>query len=318
LTRAIRSFYNNTQKSFIDAFRRRNNLKAQYRKIKNRVSILNQHNPKFRDPENLLKDSDRSVLECLAKILGTNDKTPAKLLDRLGFLSQGIFGRTLGNKPTYKDIVETACNKLNLPKPLSSHQGEQSIAIHCFKEMYQKLSPTQKEEYENALRKQSESLKYLNPSLAPSMISAGAIIAGKMSGFGVYLAASTLVGAITSTIGVTLPFVFYTTMSSAISIFLGPVGWIAVGAMVIGSIFGPDFSKVTQGIILIASIRAERELEWKVLRGKAKEELKSTSREMHRNFFEIIMLGLTLLMFWLTIPLLMFLVAILVAKLRAS
>jgi uncharacterized protein YaaW (UPF0174 family) len=316
LKQAIKKSYNNTHKSLIDAIHHRNSLKVQYHRIRNRVSIINQHNPKFVEPVKLLKDSDSSVLECLAKILETNDKSPEKLVSRLDFLSQGIFGRTFGAKPTYKEIVETACKKLNLPKPSSPYQGEQSIAIHCFKEMYQKLSPFQKEEYEDALKKQGELLRHLNPSLAPSMISAGAIISGRMSGFGVYLAASTVVGAITSTIGITLPFIFYTTMSSAISIFLGPVGWIAVGAMVIGTIFGPDFSKVTQGIILIASLRAEKELEWQVLLGKARKELKSLSREIRSNFFKIIVLTLTLLLFWCAIPLLTLLVVILVIKLH--
>jgi uncharacterized protein YaaW (UPF0174 family) len=264
---AIVQFYKTTHASLVNAIRRQNSLNAQYKKIQNEVRILNLRNPKSLEPVKLLKDSDSSVVDCLAKILETNDKFSEKLIERLCSLSQGIWGRTWGGKPTYQDVVETVCNKLNLPKPLSPYQGEQSIAIHCFREMYKKLSPSQKEEYENALKKQSESLKHLNPSLTPSMISAGAIIAGRMSGFGVYLAASTLVGAITSTLGITLPFVFYTTMSSAISIFLGPVGWIAVGAMVIGSLFGPDFSKVTQGIILIASLRTEKELEWKISRG---------------------------------------------------
>ena len=180
--------------------------------------------------------------------------------------------------------------------------------------MYKKLSPTKKEEYENVLRQQGQLLKTLNPSLAPSMISAGAIIAGKMSGFGVYLAASTLVGAITSTLGITLPFIFYTTMSSAISIFLGPVGWVAVGAMVIGTIFGPDFSKVTQGIILIASLRAEKELEWKILISDVRKDLKSIFIKLQKNLLKILGLGLILLLYWLAIPLLIFIFAIFIEK----
>ena len=39
--------------------------------------------------------------------------------------------------------------------------------------------------------------------------------------------ASTLVGGLTSAIGLTLPFAFYTGMSSVLSIVTGPVGWIA-------------------------------------------------------------------------------------------
>jgi len=39
--------------------------------------------------------------------------------------------------------------------------------------------------------------------------------------------ASTFVGGVTSVIGVTLPFAFYTGMSSVLSVVTGPIGWIA-------------------------------------------------------------------------------------------
>ena len=132
LIKAIKKSYSNTQNHFFDAIRNRNSLKARYHKLQTKASILKKNNPKFFKPEELLKESDSSVL-CLARILDTKEKSPIKLIARLGSLSQGFFARTLGDQPTYQDIVNTACKKLNLPKPLSPYKGEQSIAIHCFK-----------------------------------------------------------------------------------------------------------------------------------------------------------------------------------------
>jgi hypothetical protein len=301
-------FYNKTYRNFIIASRGRKNLKTQYQQQKNAIAILKQNNPRFFGPEKLLDDCDTSVRQCLAKILGTKNTSSSKLIERLCSLSQSILDKALFAQPRYEDVIKTVCSKLSLPRPELPYQGEQSIAVYCFKEMYQKLSPSQQKEYENALRQQAKSLKHLNPSLTPSMISVGAIIAGRMSGFGVYLAASTLVGSITSTIGVTLPFVFYTTMSSAISIFLGPIGWAVAGAMVIDALFPPKVSKVTQGIILIASLRAEKELEWEASCCRAKEQLKITFEKIQSNDRKIIYLGLVLLSYWLIVPALILLI----------
>lgn len=310
ITKHCRKVY----KEFVKVLGYRVYLRTCYRQEQKKIAAIAQHNPNFFDPEKLLNDSDSSVRKCLAKILGTNETSSSKLLERLGSLSQGILDRSLGTKPTYKDIVEATCQKLNLPKPSSAIQGEQAIAIHCFKDMYQKLSPSQRKEYEAALREQSESLRHLNPSLTPSMISVGAIIAGRMSGFGVYLAASTLTGAVTSAIGVTLPFVFYTTMSSAIATFLGPVGWMVAGAMIINTLFSPDFTKVAQGVVLIASLRAEKELEWKAILNEARERLRSISKEIQSCLFKLLYLGLILLAYWLTIPALVVLLIVFLSR----
>ena len=59
-----------------------------------------------------------------------------------------------------------------------------------------------------------------------------ALGAAQLSGFGVYLLASSTVGAITSVLGITLPFAFYTGMYSVISFVIGPVGFLVMGVMI--------------------------------------------------------------------------------------
>lgn len=64
----------------------------------------------------------------------------------------------------------------------------------------------------------------LSKSEIASISSLATISAAQLSGFGVYLLASSTVGAVTSLVGVTLPFAFYTGMSSVISVAIGPIG----------------------------------------------------------------------------------------------
>jgi uncharacterized protein YaaW (UPF0174 family) len=57
------------------------------------------------------------------------------------------------------------------------------------------------------------------------LVSGGTMLAAKMSGFGVYLLASTVLGSLTKALGLTLPFAVYMGMSQAIALVLGPIGW---------------------------------------------------------------------------------------------
>jgi hypothetical protein len=50
------------------------------------------------------------------------------------------------------------------------------------------------------------------------------------AGFGAYLALTTIIHAVATTVlGITLPFAFYTTATSALSLLTGPVGWLLAG-----------------------------------------------------------------------------------------
>lgn len=77
-----------------------------------------------------------------------------------------------------------------------------------------------------------------------------------MSGFGIYLLASTTLGTLTGVIGITLPFVVYTTMSSAIAVIIGPVGWIGAGLFTLWQLTSPSYKRVIPAILYICALRA--------------------------------------------------------------
>lgn len=64
------------------------------------------------------------------------------------------------------------------------------------------------------------------------LIPTAAIIAGQSTGFGIYLATTTGLSALSTAIGVTLPFAAYQGATTALGVMLGPVGWIVAGSAI--------------------------------------------------------------------------------------
>lgn len=91
------------------------------------------------------------------------------------------------------------------------------------KKNFKNLSQEEKKDLETQLTTQARKEGFSNAEIA-SISSLATIGAAQLSGIGVYLLASSTVGAITGLVGVTLPFAFYTTMSSVVSFAIGPAG----------------------------------------------------------------------------------------------
>lgn len=83
----------------------------------------------------------------------------------------------------------------------------------------------------------------------------GAISAAQASGFGVYLLATTTLGAITQSLSITLPFVIYTGLTKAISIIIGPIGWAGLGFSVFWKLTGPDWKRLLPALVYIITVK---------------------------------------------------------------
>src|SRR5690606_19261128 len=94
-----------------------------------------------------------------------------------------------------------------------------------FKTIIDNLSKEQKAEFEKQIKLIAEQ-EGLTSEQIKSLNTIGLLTAANLSGFGMYVMASTVVGGISGVLGVTLPFAFYTGMSSFLSFITGPVGWI--------------------------------------------------------------------------------------------
>jgi hypothetical protein len=65
----------------------------------------------------------------------------------------------------------------------------------------------------------------------------------------------------TTGLGITLPFGVYMAISSALSVVLGPVGFIGLGLFALLKITGPEHQKMTTAVVAICAIRSRIEME---------------------------------------------------------
>ncbi len=64
--------------------------------------------------------------------------------------------------------------------------------------------------------------------------------------------ASTVVGGLTSILGITLPFAFYTSMSTVLAVVTGPIGWTIGLGYIAYSFRNDDFDSATNKIFSYA------------------------------------------------------------------
>ena len=76
-----------------------------------------------------------------------------------------------------------------------------------------------------------------------------------ISGFGVYLMASTVLGGLTSVLGITLPFAVYMGMSQMIALAIGPVGWLALFGGLAFTLNQPNWQRLTLAVVYASVIR---------------------------------------------------------------
>ncbi len=149
--------------------------------------------------------------------------------------------------------------KLDISQPaLTTQDLEILIAQKVLRTVWEQMTPEQRVEMEAELRQMAQQFDK-GGALAASTSIFATLTAAKLSGFGVYLLASTSLGALTGVIGVTLPFAVYTTMSSAIAVILGPVGWIGAGLFAIWKLTGANYKRLIPAVLYVSVLRAQQE-----------------------------------------------------------
>lgn len=206
----------------------------------------------------ILKRASTEEIEGLANLLKCDPNIESIFLNLQSYAGSNI--KKLGNSLTYKGIVCKVAGKLKIDylPDQTSQEIEIKINQKIFETMWNKMSDEEKNEMKAKLEEMAK--KYDKSGVMSSSALVGALIAGNLSGFGVYLLASTSLGALTGVLGVTLPFAVYTTISSAISVILGPVGWIGTGLFVIWKLTGPNYKKLIPAIVYISNLRSKQEL----------------------------------------------------------
>ncbi|BAY96492.1 hypothetical protein NIES37_04250 [Tolypothrix tenuis PCC 7101] len=213
------------------------------------------------DLKYLLNRASFEERKALADILKASKPTADSIVDRLCEKSQDavsyVFNEIFDDQPSYQKIVRRAAKKLKIKceKYEPASEMEVKIAQKVMATMLEKMTPEQKREMEQQLRETASQFDKGTELLGSTSIFL-ALTGAKLSGFGIYLLASTTLGTLTGVIGVTLPFVVYTTMSSAIAVIIGPVGWIGAGLFTIWQLTEPSYKRVIPAILFICALRA--------------------------------------------------------------
>jgi len=131
-----------------------------------------------------------------------------------------------------------------------------------------RLENLDKDQLQSILKHADENLKKRAQQMGISFIPAASVVAGELSGFGIYLATTTGLGAISSAIGVTFPWAMYQGATTILGVMLGPIGWAIAGAGVVGGIaflnqwFKRNDQKLTAVVIAIIIAIRENPYEW--------------------------------------------------------
>jgi len=132
-----------------------------------------------------------------------------------------------------------------------------------------RLENLSEDELQSVLNQADENLKKRAQQMGISFIPAASVVAGELSGFGIYLATTTGLGAISSAIGVTFPWAVYQGATTALGLILGPIGWalagagfVAGGIAFLSQLLKRNDSKLTTVVIALIIAIGDNPYEW--------------------------------------------------------
>jgi len=234
--------------------------RAEYERLSDKIFAL--RNPAYEHmaPVEIVALATKEETKALQEITGEVSLDPVALVDALRDIGSNALAqiwRMLSPKGkdisvSYEEILRDACKHFGV----RDHPGNDiyALEVQLQRQAFSKVLESMPEQDRQRFLKEF-STQSLAPGLGKEAWVSGGIVVANLSGFGLYLASSTALGAITSAIGVTLPFAVYTGMSSTIAMLIGPVGWVALGAWVIHKLGKPSPNKVVAGTLMVANIR---------------------------------------------------------------
>ncbi|MHB8391251.1 MAG: hypothetical protein ACYDBH_16980 [Acidobacteriaceae bacterium] len=172
--------------------------------------------------------------------------------EKISSVASWGFGRT---EKTYAEVVQDVAGRFGaaLAPAASTTEIERALITKIWNDAVSKLTPAQTEELKQ--RAQEIAAKH-GKKFGGDVASFAALSAAQMSGFGVYLLGSTLLGAINGALGLGLGFGAFAGLSSLISTVIGPVGWATLGVSALMKLASPNYKKLLPVVIFIAANRA--------------------------------------------------------------
>ncbi len=239
----------NSQNHFVKAMKKEYPILGEHEDAWNRYKLAKQN---WGNLFEILQKSNDEELNILAKILKSKTNDPEDILKDLIWNSQNII-EYMESGTSYTEILEKVAKKLKIKNlNVTNKELERAITLSVFESFISKMSLEQKEKFEKEI---ISIAKNENGTLLKTGGVISALTAVNLSGFSVYLLATSTLSTISGIIGVTLPFAAYTTLTSAISVIIGPVGWASAGIFAIWKITNVNYKKLTPAIIYISWLR---------------------------------------------------------------
>ncbi len=165
--------------------------------------------------------------------------------------------------PSYGDLIREAAKSLKVHEPDENIETNmENIAHAVILTTLQKMKPADRRKQFGLFAEpinEGHGWNIRDKRADGPLTAFGVFGAINATGFGVYLASTTAVGMITSAMGVTLPFAFYTGMTSALSVALGPVGFLAGTAYFATKMTSAEWNKIVPAMCFINAVLAMHE-----------------------------------------------------------
>lgn len=174
------------------------------------------------------------------------------LEDTFRWVGSSVFGK----RKTYREIVIDTAEKIgaHYHRPSDTPAVERAIVQKLWNDAVARMTPEQRAEFHAAMEKLAAQY---GKDLGKEVSGLAALGVAQLSGFGVYMAGSTLLGALNSALGLGLGFGAFTGLSSLISVIIGPLGWVTLGLITLVKLGAPNYKKVLPVILLIATWRGQ-------------------------------------------------------------
>ena len=224
-------------------------------------------------PETFNDVAPETVIDAIAKDylktdIVSREKICKELRGKIHFSGIHLFYSS-DNIDYHEDVVQWVAGKHDIEKTqiktLSTFELERKIVEMYFAEIWDQLTEEQRKELLSKIESETNSI-FTNKAAIAGMTGAAAI--GALSttvaftGFAFYTTMSTVIAMVGAWVGVTLPFVVYTTSSSAVSALAGPPGWIIAGVLLAAgtgvALCWPESDPVTKFVMVVHSIKVSR------------------------------------------------------------
>ncbi|WAL59103.1 hypothetical protein [Thermocoleostomius sinensis] len=210
--------------------------------------------------DEIVRSATKEQRENLAKLTESAfGDAPDTLCNHIRCLRAGSIGQLFWND-SWKQVVTDVADHIKIDwtstlndrrwRDLETQEIEAAVVTKLFQNMLEQLSPEQRQKLVMEMQRDSD-----DPRLESLLLGGGVMTVARMSGFGVYLLASTMLGGLTNAMGITLPFAIYMGMSQTIAFILGPVGWAALAGGILFTLNQPNWNRLTLAVVYVWMLR---------------------------------------------------------------